>query len=141
MKKMILIVGLLYTATSGAVTVRVILTTYSPLIVPGMYYGVKTYKDREAVKEKFKDVNENSSTSEQAERDVELLNALNPANDFIDGYCKGAVPGVNIAVLTGTQSTGRDITRFNADEKVGFFSGLTTWATALGLVSVIKKLK
>ena len=80
-------------------------------------------------------------TSEQVERDVELLNALNPANDFIDGYCKGAVPGVNIAVLTGTQSTGRDITRFNADEKVGFFSGLTTWATALGVLSVIKKLK
>lgn len=141
MKKIIFVAAMFYVATSSAIVGPTLATVFSPIIATGSCYAVQAYVDREAVKKKFKDVNESSPKSDQTERDVQMSNALNPARDFADQVGVGFAPGLNILLLTGHKPPyGPDIKHMNANEKVGFFTGLSTLTTMIMMISLLKKI-
>jgi hypothetical protein len=135
MKKVFISLCLLYAANGEAVVVKALVATASPVLVPGLYYAAQAYIDRQRVKEKFKEL-----PNQEIEREVELLHAQAPLEDYLDGVCKGFVPPLNIAMLTGTQSQGCDIKHLTADAKVGFFSGLSVYGTYPAVLLLLSKM-
>lgn len=114
MKKMILIAGMFYAATSSAVVARVVATALSPVIVPGLCYigqAQITYEGGEA-----------------------------PRKDY-RAYMDGVYKGLQLPFSIAKDGVMPDIDSLPAHEQVGLFGSLSTYGTTLGLLTLLKKLK
>lgn len=143
MKKMILVAGLIGSSIANAgIVVRSLITVASPLLVPATYYAVKTHQEQQRITEKYKNA---TSPDQNIEHQVELANARRTFDDYIDGVSWGFGIPINVALLSGEARKLSmpvvNINEMNAEQKVGFFSGLSTYVTATGLLAVVKALK
>jgi hypothetical protein len=79
-----------------------------------------------------------SAESREIEKHVLMLNA-NSFLPYIDGVAQGFAPVINIAKLADISTSGVNVSSMHADEKTGFFAGLTTWPNLVLAMSLLKK--
>ncbi len=143
MKKMIIVAGLLCVPTIGAGPAKAaIAAVTSPALIPGIYYGVKSYLEEERIAEKYKDA---TSPEQNVERNAELANARGKFEGYIDGVSWGMGFPINLTLLSGEAKklsvpVVRDIDKMNGEQKVGFFSGLSMYGTLSAVLVLLRKL-
>jgi hypothetical protein len=142
MKKIILVAGMFYAATSGAMATRVLGTALSPIIVPGIYYGAQTYFNEQAFEKNWKGVDQNSPKEDQLQRQRALEKSRAPLTEYMKGVYKGLELPFNLFKAADDANTQiPDIENLSARERAGLFGAGSAYGTALGLLSLIKRLK
>lgn len=141
MKKMIVVAGLFYAATSGAMAGRFIVTVAAPVIASGLYHVVKSNRDQEEIEKKFKDLPED----QKVEREAELSKARTKLINYADGLSWGVLLPITMIVSKENlpyHSPIVPVDRMNVEQKVGFFAGLSSAYVALpAALSLVRKLK
>lgn len=141
MKKIILIVGLIsvYTIGAGPAKAAIVAIT-SPVLIPGAYYGVKSYLQQKNITETCK-----NKTYEQAgECDAQIAQVKQKFQDYLDGVSWGIGFPINAALLSGEakklSAPVVDLDKMKQEQAVGFFSGLSVYGTLPAVLSLLKRM-
>lgn len=138
MKKLFLPLCLLYAVNSYAMQRAAALTfAWSPVALPGAYYAYKTHQDQQTVERDMKQDPKNSPEDIAIEK-----RSVSSFPDYIDGALEGMAPGINILRLFDKQlENTRSITVMREPEKVGFYGGVSLYATLPMAFIYIRRMK
>jgi len=141
MKKIFVLLCLVYAANGYAVAGRIGAAITAPILVPGVYYGVQSHIDTRVIKSEYVAAVMLADQDEVERTFAELTTARMPLYNYMKGVFGGLIPGINIAKMMNVESIGANLMDMKADEKVGFFSGLSMYGTISAMLSLLKKIK
>lgn len=142
MKKIILAAGLLCASTIGAGPAKAaIVAITSPVLIPGAYYGLKSYLHQKNITETCK----NKPYEQAGECDAQIAQVKQKFQDYSDGVAWGLGFPINVALLSGeakklSAPAVVDLDKMTVEQAVGFFGGLSVYGTLPAFLSLLKRM-